>query len=425
VRRYRVRHAEGKLKELSAFFKAVLVTGARQVGKSTLLAHVFPEHRVVVFDPVQDLYGARRDPDLFLDSFPPPLILDEIQYAPELLPALKRRIDRTERPGQYLLSGSQNLAVLKTVAESMAGRVGVLHLDALTAAEMMDRGGEAGWLSRYLEDPETLADQRGASLSEGGAPCDLLWRGSMPGLLDAPDPIVPDYLRSYVQTYVDRDIRAMENIRELAGFGRFLGLAAALTAQEINASKLGRDVGVTPSTARRWLALLANTYQWMELPPYHGNAVKRLSGKRKGFLRDTGLAAYLQRISSPRALAVSPLLGPLFETWILNQIHGQFIQLQVPPTAHHWRTAGGAEVDIVLERDGRLYPIEVKCKSNVTGHDARGLRAFRDTYPRNQVMTGLIVYAGTECYRVNETTIAWPWNAGMASPAGGEEDDTR
>ncbi|MFC1672426.1 ATP-binding protein, partial [Planctomycetota bacterium] len=242
----------------------------------------------------------------------------------------------------------------------------------------------------------------------------FLWRGTLPGLLDTPDHIVPDYFGSYIQTYVERDIRLIEDIREIAAFDRFLGLTGALTAQEINASQFGRDVGVTPATARRWLDLLTNTYQWIELFPYHGNTVKRLSGKRKGMLRDTGMACYLQRISSPEALAASPSLGALFETWAVNYIHRQAARLSVAPQAYHWRTGGGAEVDLLLERDGTLYPIEIKCKSKCTGHDTKGLAAFRKTYPDARVGTGLIVYAGTECYRVDEHTIAVPWNAAFS-----------
>ncbi len=154
----------------------------------------------------------------------------------------------------------------------------------------------------------------------------------------------------------------------------------------------------------------ADSLQWRELPPYHGNAIKRISGKRKGYLRDTGLAAYLQRISSPRALAVSPLLGALFETWVVNDIHGQLVQIDVPPLVYHWRTAGGAEVDLVLERDGRLYPIEIKCKTALSGHDTRGLRAFRETYAHQDIAMSLIVYAGRARYRANEHTMVIPWN---------------
>lgn len=412
--RYRSRHAESKLQELARFFKTVLVTGARQVGKSTLLSHCFPDHRVVVFDPLQDLYGARRDPDLFLDSFPAPLILDEIQFAPELLPALKRRVDRDERAGGYLLTGSQNLAVLSAVAESMAGRVGVLHLGGLTGAELADQGSCQGWLASWLDEPGRLTLDPSPRRLTDGPLARSLWRGVQPGLLDAPDSLVPDFHNSYLQTYVDRDIRTMEDIRQLSTFGRFLGLCGALTAQEINDSQLGRELGVSPSTARRWLELLVNTYQWRELAPYHGNTIKRLSGKRKGYLRDTGLAAYLQRLSSAQALAVSPLMGALFETWVVNDLFGQLVQLSVPPLVYHWRTAGGAEVDLVLERDGRLFPIEIKCKTRLTGHDTRGLRAFRETYPHQQVAPGLIVYAGEACYRVDAHTVAMPWNMASA-----------
>ena len=411
--RYRTRHAEKRLRRLGEHFKVVLVTGARQVGKSTLLRHVFPDMRAVVFDPVQDLYGAREDPDLFLDSFPAPVILDEIQFVPELLPALKRRVDRLDSPGRYFLSGSQNLSVLRSIAESMAGRVGILRLEGMTVNEMLGRGGSPGWLVAYLDEPASLPDLFEGTLSESAPLARFLWRGCLPGLLDVPDDVVGDYLLSYIQTYVERDVRLMEDIRELASFGRFLGLAGALSAQEINASQFGRDVGVTPATARRWLALLGNTFQWLELSPYHGNTIKRLSGKRKGFLRDTGIACSLQRVSSPEALAVSPVLGSMFETWAVNAVHRQFVGLAVPPQAYHWRTAGGAEVDLVLERDGKVYPIEVKCKSNLTRNDARGLRAFRETYPADRVMTGLIIYAGTECYRVDAHTIALPWNAAL------------
>ena len=408
---YRNRHVEKRLLHLKRHFKVVLLTGARQVGKSTLLAHLFPDVRMVVFDPIQDIYGARRDPDFFLDNFPPPLILDEVQFVPELLAALKRRVDRIDSPGQYCLTGSQNLSMLRSVAESMAGRVGILPLEGMTVNEVCGLGNRDGWLSTYLSAPDTLVARVNGTLGELGSLARFLWRGTLPGLLDIPDEVVPDYFRSYVQTYVERDVRLMENIRELAGFGRFLGLTGALTAQEINASQFGRDIGVTPATARNWLDLLMNTYQWLELFPYQGNTVKRLTGKRKGFLRDTGMACSLQRISSPEALAVSPMLGAMFETLMVNEVLRQGNTLAMPPQAYHWRTGGGAEVDLVLDRDAKLYPIEIKCKSNLTKHDARGLRAFRETYGGDRVMTGLIVYAGKECYRVDDQTVALPWNA--------------
>lgn len=407
---YRPRHLESRLRTMAAHFKSVLVTGARQVGKSTLLAHVFPDVKSVTFDAVQDLYGARRDPDLFLDNFPPPLILDEIQYAPELLSALKRHMDRNPDPGQYFLSGSQHLALLRNVTESMAGRVGVLQLGAMTPLELQGRGDEPTWFERYLDRPDDAANCIREEPDRREGVFRSLWRGAMPGTLELPDELIPDHFHSYVATYIERDIRLQGEIRDVMEFTRFISLAAALTAQEINVAQLGREIGVTPRTARHWLDMLTACCQWREVPAYSGNAVKRVSAKRKGYVGDSGLACWLQRISSPETLAASPLLGAVFETLVANALLNLAGVLAMPPQPWHWRTSAGAEVDLVFERDGKLFPIEIKCKTNLTGNDTRGIRAFRDTYPE-RAQHGLIVYAGREVHRVSEYATAIPWDA--------------
>jgi hypothetical protein len=405
---YRTRHIERHLLAMAEHFKAVLVTGARQVGKSTLLAHLYPQIKRITFDPVQDLYGARRDPDLFLDNFPAPLVLDEIQFVPELLPALKRRMDGNPAPGQYFLSGSQQLAVLRNITESMAGRVGILRLGGLTPLERQGFGGDHPWLERYFEHPAEPGHYvREAPAFEEGL-FRALWRGAMPGTLDLPDALIPDYYHSYFSTYIERDIRLQGEIRDVMEFSRFVGLAGALSGQEINVAQLGRDIGVAPKTARHWLDMLAACYQWRELPAYSGNAVKRVSAKRKGYVCDSGLACWSQRISGPESLASSPLLGAMFETMTVNALLSYANLLSMPPQAWHWRTAAGAEVDLVFERDGKLYPVEVKCKTNVTGHDARGIQAFKATYG-DKVQHGLILYAGHEVRKVSEHVTALPW----------------
>ncbi len=413
---YYPRHLESIILRLKSRFKIILILGARQVGKSTLLAHLLPEAKMVVFDPLEDLYHARKDPDLFLNSFPAPLILDEVQYAPELLSALKRRVDQSEAKGQYFLTGSQNLAILKNVAESMAGRVGVLHLDTMTPLELLKRGTETGWLPTYLENPEEFLHRSSSVLTELPSLIRTLWRGSLPGLLGWDDHDIPVFYKSYLSTYVDRDVRSLENIQDLNSFDRFMGLISMLTGQELNLSQIGREVGVSPPTAQKWLNLLTYTYQWLELPPFFNNTIKRLSGKKKGFFKDTGLACYRQRISSPDALAISPQLGSLFETWVINHIHQQFVHLAVPPNAYHWRTAGGAEVDLILERDGKLFPIEIKCKTNPNRGDTSGLTAFRKTYRDHPVMQGLVIHAGSACFALDEWTIAMPWNYTRSGP---------
>jgi predicted AAA+ superfamily ATPase len=380
------------------------------VGKSTLFSHLFPEIKTFEFDPIQDIYRARQDPELFLDSFPAPLILDEVQYAPELLAALKRRMDKSEAKGQYFLTGSQNFSMLRTIAESMAGRVAIFHLDNFTPQEIIGQGKIAGWIPSYLENPTSFFEGRSLFPKDFPPLAEFLFRGSFPGTLELPTTQIPRYFRSYLQTYVDRDVRVQEDIRHLAEFDRFLGISASLTAQEVNNSQIGRDIGISPHTARRWLDLLSFTYQWFELLPYLGNAIKRLSGKKKGYFKDTGFACYLQRFESPEGLLASPRLGSIFETWVVNYIHGQFATLEVPPLTYHWRTAAGAEVDLIIERNGALYPIEIKCKTQLSTDDLRGMKSFRETYPQIVIHPGLVIYAGNEVYKLNENTYAIPWN---------------
>ncbi|MDR3221422.1 MAG: ATP-binding protein [Candidatus Accumulibacter sp.] len=407
---YHSRFAERKLKDFSRWFKAVMLLGARQTGKTTLLRKTFPEVPLLTFDPVQDLYGARQTPDLFLDSFPPPLILDEIQYAPELFAALKRRIDRREMLGQYFLTGSQNPAMLKQVAESLAGRIGILGLDAMGAEELAGAGARAPWLKTWLESKGAAEPARYAVLPpETGGVLRAMWRGGMPGLLELPDAAVPSFLNSYLHTYVERDTRSVGEIRDIASFGRFAALCAALTAQEINTVQFGREIGIAPATARKWFDVLQATYQWREIPAFSGNAVKRLSGKSKGYLTDTGLACLLQRVGSVEALSVSPLRGALFETLMVNGLHKQFVTLDSPPGIYHWRTTGGAEADAVLDWEGARYPIGIKCKTELNGHDLRGIRAFRETYTIPS--PAVIVYAGAVCRKLDDLTLAMPWNA--------------
>jgi predicted AAA+ superfamily ATPase len=407
---YRSRLAERKIRNFSQWFKVIMVLGARQTGKTTLLRETFPDVPLLTFDPVQDLHGARQTPELFLDSFPPPLILDEIQYAPELFAALKRRVDGLETPGRYFLTGSQNPAMLKQVAESLAGRVGIIDLDCLGAEELAGAGERAPWLKTWLESKGAPEPGEFAVLPPPpGGVLRALWRGGMPGLLELPDAAVPPFLNSYLHTYVERDTRGVGEIRDLAAFGKFVALCAALTAQEINTAQFGREIGVAPATARKWFEVLQATYQWREIPAFSGNAVKRLSSKSKGYLADTGLACLLQRLGSVEALSVSPLRGALFETFVANGLRKQFVTLDAEPGMYHWRTAGGAEVDVVLDWDGARYPIEIKCKTELTGHDLRGLRAFRETYGKPS--PGIVIHAGTVVRKLDDLTLAMPWNA--------------
>ncbi len=410
---YQPRFISQRLKRLAQSFPVVVVSGARQVGKSTLLKHVFGESaEMVVFDPSRDIGNARLDPDLFLDNHPAPIILDEIQYVPELVAALKRRVDQNRKPGQYLLTGSQQWHVLRSLAESLAGRAVFLDLEGFCLGEMAHGDENAAWLEAWLEDPEAFCKQTRSKLALPKTPFECLWRGTLPDATRLPLEAVPDFWSAYFRTYVERDVRLLTEVSDWHTFGRFVRLAGALTAQEINASQLGRELGITPQTARRWLDLLMATFQWYEVSAYSGNAIKRVSGKPKGYLADTGLACWAQAISGPKALGGHPLWGALFESFMVGEIRKQMSLLSPAPRLYHWRSAGGAEVDLLLERDGRFFPIEFKAKTQISRADARGIKAFRESYPDLNIAPGLVIAPCESLERISDHDFALPWNLG-------------
>ena len=411
---YRGRHLSARLQQLSAAFPAVVVSGARQVGKTTLLRHLFPDYDYVVFDASIDQENARREPDLFLKNHPPPVILDEIQYAPEVVAAIKRRIDLDpQRSGQFLLTGSQQWQVMHSLAESLAGRSAFLDLMGFSLHELSDDA-SPGWLSRWFEFAEDDADKflllsRSAPRYQGNL-LEWLWRGSLPRACELDLELIPDFWSGYHRTYVERDARLAGDINDWQEFGRFVRLMSALTAQEINYSQLGREIGMTPQTARRWLKVMEATFQWFELPAFSGNPTKRVASRSKGYLADTGLACFHAQLSSPQALGGHPLFGPLFETAMVCEIAKQAATLATRPTFHHWRAAGGAEVDLVLERDGVLYPIEIKLTAAPGRKQGSGIEAFRAAHPHRKVSKGIMI-CGVETPRwSSDEVLAIPWN---------------
>ena len=219
------------------------------------------------------------------------------------------------------------------------------------------------------------------------------------------------YHDSYLSTYIERDVRLMADIEDRQLFGRFTQLVAALTGQEINHSELGRELGVSYKTAQRWLRILRDTFQWFEVPAYHNNALKRASGKPKGYFADTGLACALQRISTPKALSGHPLTGALFESAVGSEIRKQMACMEAAPRVHHWRSYGGSEVDLLLERDGIFFPIEIKLASRPSRSDARGMEAFRTANAHLNVAPGLIIAPADHKIQVSDNDWVLPWDS--------------
>jgi predicted AAA+ superfamily ATPase len=413
--KYHSRSLESTIQSLCTHFPVVAVLGARQVGKSTLVKHLFgSEYEVVVFDPVQDIEQARAEPDLFLANHPGRLFLDEVQYAPELLASIKRRVDRSGEAGQFILSGSQNLAVIKNISESLAGRVAIVELHGLSFAEIKGTAA-SGRLLDWVDGAQRAGggDQRSEISPQGGEPPPwyaTIFRGGLPGTLALPDALLPRFFSSYLQTYVERDIRTVADIGNLQLFSRFFRLLGALSTTEINASQVGRDLDIDRRTAIAWKSVLESTYQWTEIPAFSRNPVKRVAGKSKGVFSDTGMLCHLQRITSPEMIASHPLQGRIIETWVITEILKICSVWNTMPGFYHYRSAGGAEVDLILELNGRLFPVEIKSKAHPSKKDAGGIKSFRQAFPNEDIADGLLVCAAAQPYRISEHVMAMPWH---------------
>ncbi|RIL11944.1 ATPase [bacterium] len=342
-------------------FPALLLTGPRQVGKTTLLRHLCaPARRYVSLDDPMLRALAATDPRLFLDRYAPPVLIDEIQYAPELLPYIKMRIDDTRRPGDFWLTGSQQFAMMRGISETLAGRVAIVNLLGFSQREAAGRGLA---LPPFLP---TLAgiherEQALAGTAEGAdATYERIWRGSLPEVVARDDVDRDLFYGSYVQTYLQRDVRDLSQVGNEQAFLRFLRACAARTAQLLNLSDLARDVDVSHGTAKAWLSILEASFQVLVLRPYHSNVTQRLVKTPKLYFLDTGLASYLTEWSTPATLAAGAMAGPMLETHAVVEVLKSWWHVGRQPRLYFYRDRDGREIDLLIEQDGLLHPIEVK-----------------------------------------------------------------
>jgi hypothetical protein len=351
------------------------LTGARQVGKTTLLKHASEQDRTfVTLDDPLVLSLAKADPALFMQRFPPPVLIDEVQYAPELLPHIKMAADRVGRPGLFWLTGSQQFQLMKGVPESLAGRVAVMHLLGLSRRESLGQGLVA---PPFLPTPAEIKRR-----SENGGHLTLMelyrliWRGALPAIALNEAMERDLFYSSYVQTYLQRDVRDLAKVGDEMAFLRFLRAAGARTAQLLNLTDLARDADVAPNTAKSWLSILQTSGIVYLLESYHTNLNKRLVKTPKLYFLDTGLAAYLTEWSSPETLEAGAMSGAIMETWIVAELLKSYWHNGRQPPVYYYRDKEQREIDLLLVQDGIAYPLELKKTASPSRDDVRHFQSL-------------------------------------------------
>lgn len=360
---YIKRAAEDTILGISKMFPVLLVTGPRQVGKTTLLQRLAEmqrdtgiERKYVTLDDPDIRYLAKHDPALFLQRYTPPVLIDEIQYATELLPYIKMSVDRSKRKGDFWITGSQVFRLMKNVSESLAGRVGIVNLLGLSDAEIYQEQSRP-FQTNAEHLMNRLSERTRKDLNEIYG---RIFRGSMPELYADESMDWETYYRSYVDTYLQRDIRGLTQVADEMQFYNFMTIVAAHTSKPIVYEELAAASGVSAPTAKKWLSILVSSHIIALVQPYHNNALKRVVKMPLLHFLDTGLAAYLLKWGNPEALERGAMSGAFFESYVFSEIYKSYLNAGKEPPIFYYRDKDQKEIDLLIYQNGVLSPIEIK-----------------------------------------------------------------
>ncbi len=375
-----------EIKKLVSQFPIIVITGSRQVGKTSLLEKNFPDYTYISLDYPQLAETAETRPDYFLSAYPPPLIIDEIQYAPKLMRYLKVKVDSLKTKGLYILTGSQSFSLMQSITESLAGRAAIIQLYGLSSQE---------WCAHDAIRQRFTND-------------DFLWRGSYPGLWsDINSPVSRNrWYESYIATYIERDVRNLMNIGKLRDFERFIRACAARTGQLLNMSEIGRDVGISATTAREWISILAASNIIYLLEPYYRSLGKRLIKSPKLYFPDTGLALFLNGFETINQLWLSPAAGAFWENHVISQWLRWKQWTSSPATLWFWQDQQKNEVDLLIDVNQKLYPIECKLKENPGKKDIRGIKKISNIYGEQNIAQAYIACRTSSPFLISENIMA-------------------